>query len=193
MLKGIDRLLTCGGRAWYSLRILTRSLCHVEKHHHLNGLFNITPPYPHQQNQRRLTLSTPLHLKPNQQPPSSPRATRLQAHSAFLLSFFLNTPVSSRPAEDFTSHIPFNQSHIIGPLHVALIRPLNQISCPSPRTSPHVNKQLPPQIMAETFRHYVLDGTPCTLRGSLHIGTHPNVGLQFNAKSGRRERICNSV
>ena len=103
----------------------------------LNVLFNITHPYPHRQNQRRLTFSTPLRPKPNQHPPSSPRATRLQAHSAFLLlRFFLNTPLSGRPTEDFTSHVPFDRSHVIGPLHVALKRPLSQISCPSPRPSP---------------------------------------------------------
>ena len=49
VLKEIDGLPTCGGRAWYSLRIRTRSLYHVEKHHPPNGLLNVAPPYPHHQ------------------------------------------------------------------------------------------------------------------------------------------------
>lgn len=45
VLKGIDGLSTCGGRACYSARIRTRSLCHVQTHHPLNVLFNVTHPY----------------------------------------------------------------------------------------------------------------------------------------------------
>ena len=175
MLTGIDGLPMCGGRAWSSLRIRTRSLCHVEKHHPLNGLFNVTPPYPHHQNQRRLTLSTPLRPKPNQYPPSSPRATRLQAHSAFLLRrFFLNTPLSSRPAEDFTSHIPFDRSHVIGPFADSFDTPSQSNQLSQSSDTSRIKNQLLPQILAGIFRHYVLDDSPGILHGSSLNTAPPN-------------------
>ena len=85
---------------------------------------SLSPEWPVQRRSSLYNHSTPLHPKPNQHLPSSPRATRLRAHSAFLLRrFFLDTPLSGRPAEDFTSHVPFDRFHLIGPLLVTLIHP----------------------------------------------------------------------
>ena len=55
LLKRMDGPPKYKGRARYSLCIRTRSLCLAKTHHPSNGLFNVTHPYPHRQNQRRLT------------------------------------------------------------------------------------------------------------------------------------------